>query len=511
VLHRLLKDLPADANVLYVWQKQFDLDEGEMFIVDLWPVYTPQLLIWDADASNQVSTKLNLSKSVDRHADFAPVVGGSSMISMSDAEWKPLRALFNPGFSAGHMAELVPAVIDSVQVFCELLYDQVDKGYFSFDELTTRLTMDIITKVTLDTNLDNLRNEHYFSKALNTVLAWHSFWDPRILLHPLRPLVQWYEGRILDQFLRAELEERYSELRTADRSSQKKQGRRAKSVIALALEDYSKQQRGNEHDKALPEKLGEDFIRMAASQIRLFIFAGSDTTSSTITYAFHMLHHHPAALLDLRKEHDDVFGCKDAVEQLKDNSALLNRCAYTLAVVKETLRLYPPAGTVRAGRAGATVSDRNGNTCLVENIGALIAHRYVHRHPRLWVCPDEFLPERWLVDPEHRLYPPVNAGAYRPFEQGPRNCIGQTLVLNEIPIVLIMTARTFEIAPAYDEWDAEQRARERWWTKGMRKVGLKNDEIKLVMGERAYQTSRAGSHPADGYPCRVALVDGQRH
>jgi hypothetical protein len=75
-------------------------------------------------------------------------------------------------------------------------------------------------------------------------------------------------------------------------------------------------------------------------------------------------------------------------------------------------------------------------------------------------------------------------------------------------IVLIMTARTFEISPAYDEWDAEQRAKEGWWTKTMRRVGLKSEEIKTVMGERAYQTSRAGAHPADGYPCRVALVNG---
>ena len=45
--------------------------------------------------------------------------------------------------------------------------------------------------------------------------------------------------------------------------------------------------------------------------------------------------------------------------------------------------------------------------------------------------------------------------------------------------------------------------------KVMRGLGIKGDEgkeVKEVKGERAYQTSRSGAHPADGYPCRVDFV-----
>jgi hypothetical protein len=164
VLNKLLKRLPVDANVFYNWQEQFEKDpDSGLFLLDLWPMYAPQLFIWDSEAAAQVSTKLNLPKPADSHKQFGPVVGGVSMISMSDKDWKPLRALFNPGFSGTHMSELVPAVVDSVEVFCELLREHVDKGNFSLDELATRLTMDVITKVTLATDLDNQRREHYFS------------------------------------------------------------------------------------------------------------------------------------------------------------------------------------------------------------------------------------------------------------------------------------------------------------------------------------------------------------
>ncbi|KAH4606103.1 hypothetical protein HBH82_110960 [Parastagonospora nodorum] len=506
VLDGFLKKMPSDVNVLDAWLELFERDpDTNVLLVDLWPMYPPHLMVWDPEAANQITVKYNLGKPAGQHKGFTPVVGGESMITMSHEAWKPLRALFNPGFSGSHMAELIPAVVDSVEVFCELLRKSAGSALVSLDDLASRLTMDIITKVTLDTNLDNQREEHCASKALNTILDWHSFWDPRILLNPLRPFVQWYYGSILDTFLRTELQKRYLEMKDTSTSVKASGTRRGKSVIALALDDYLKQQRIGSSEVALPQQVDESFARLATTQIRLFIFAGNDSTSSTIVYAHHMLHKHPGAMARLRREHDEVFGSTDAAAQLKEKPALINKCRYTLAIIKEVIRLFPPAGAVRGTRHGVSIQDQNDRSYPVSHLESMILHGILHRHPRYWVRPDDFLPERWLVDAGHELYPPQN-GAYRPFEHGSRNCIGQALVMNELRIVLILTARTFDIAPAYEEWEAKQRARESWWTKLMRS---KNPPIKTVRGERAYQTGRAGAHPADRYPCHVKLVDQQ--
>jgi hypothetical protein len=196
------------------------------------------------------------------------------MITMIHKDLKPLRALFNPGISSSHMSELVPAVVDSREVFCELLREHAGSSHFSLDDMATRLTMDIIMKVTLDSNLNNQRREHYASKALNTILAWHSFWDPRILLNPLRLFVQWYHSRVLDKFLRTELQKRYFELRNSTIPSKADTVKMDTSVIALALDEYLKQQRNASSRADLPQHLDESFMRLAATQIRLFIFAG---------------------------------------------------------------------------------------------------------------------------------------------------------------------------------------------------------------------------------------------
>lgn len=311
----------------------------------------------------------------------------------------------------------------------------------------------------------------------------------------------------MKSFIWEELQLRFEEMKKeratigdiADRN------KKVKSVIALALEEYITRKHENEKTAFQSIQLDEDFARIAANQIRLFIFAGNDTTATAIVYAYHLLSQHPSILAKLRSEHDTIFGPDtNAGPLLRQQPALLNQCRYTLAVIKETLRLYPPASSLRGGLPGISLVDRKGTVIPTEHLNATIMHRYVHVNPRIWLRPLEFLPDRWLVDANHELYPP--AGAFRPFEQGSRNCIGQTLVLNEIRVALVMTARRLYLQPAYDEWDTMKKAREGFYSKLMMRLGLKGEECREVLGERAYQTSRSGAHPANGYPCRVSVI-----
>jgi cytochrome P450 len=59
-----------------------------------------------------------------------------------------------------------------------------------------------------------------------------------------------------------------------------------------------------------------------------------------------------------------------------------------------------------------------------------------HQNPNIWVRLNDFLPERWLAKPGDELEAP-QGGAYHPFDIRPRRCLGQTLRLNELRIVLI--------------------------------------------------------------------------
>ncbi|KAI1358335.1 putative cytochrome P450 [Xylaria arbuscula] len=489
VLRKYIDKIPPDVAVAFAMRDlSQEFADTEIFLMDVWPVYPALFTLFGPETITEVCNKHNLPKTTVADSSMRPVAGGPALISMNGDEWKYWRSLFNPGFSTGAMLNNVPHVVDSALVFREKLVENIGKGMFSLDELTTNLTMEVILKVTLNDDSNHQQSPHVVATALGRILHWHSFWDPRVLLQPLRPLVQ----KLEKQFDEIKAESSLDELH--------RKPKEIKSVTSLALEAYLEERQIKE---GAPNKdvLDKRFVTYATSQIRLFLFAGTDTSSSMMVYIYHMLAKHPDWLRQLRNEHDEIFG-RDPAEAaglLKETPSLLNSCKLTLAFTKETLRLYAPAGTMRAGIPGMTVTDLQGIEQPIQYAGVNILHQALHINPRVWTRPTEFLPERFLVAPGHELYP--DPTAFRPFEQGPRNCIGQTLVWNELRIVIILTCRDLEVRDAYDDFDAMKERQMSAW--GRWKTSLFGQQIKTVHGDRAYQTDSGGLHPVDGYPCYV--------
>ena len=260
---------------------------------------------------------------------------------------------------------------------------------------------------------------------------------------------------------------------------------RNKTIIDLAFDIYR-----DETAQGKPfATLDPVFRNFATSQIRTFLFAGHDSTSSAICYTFYLLSTNPSVRRLLVSEHNRILGPdRDrSSSNISANPHLLNQLPYTLAVVKEALRLYPPASSTRNGEPGYSVTDLNGRQLPSDGFLVWSNSYAIHRDPNLWPEPDKFLPERWLVEGDH-LYP--QKGSFRPFEFGPRNCIGQELAMLELRLLLIMTARDFEVESVYNEWDKLNPI----------------SGTKTVNGSRAYQVLSGAAHPSDGLPCRVSLA-----
>lgn len=150
VLDQKLQQLPFDANVYMAMEDMVEEHaDTEVFLMDYWPVFQPMLMISGADLAIQASTKYDLPKPRDQQESFRPIIRGPSLLTMNEQQWKTWRSLFSSGFSASHMLSLVPTIVDSMDVFCELLREHVDKDVFSLDDMATRFAMEVITKTTL--------------------------------------------------------------------------------------------------------------------------------------------------------------------------------------------------------------------------------------------------------------------------------------------------------------------------------------------------------------------------
>ncbi len=186
----------------------------------------------------------------------------------------------------------------------------------------------------------------------------------------------------------------------------------------------------------------EDGTGMNDAQLRdevitMFI-AGHETTALTLTWAFYLLATHPEKAKILHEELDHVL-CGRA-PALADLPAL----KYADAVVKEAMRLYPPAWMVD-GRV-AVQETVLGGFRIPKGAIMGISQWLTHRDPRFYQEPTAFQPERWL-DGSLKDLPKY---AYFPFGGGQRQCIGNSFAAIEAVLVLATLAQKFGVVKAWE-------------------------------------------------------------
>ncbi|KAH0538531.1 hypothetical protein FGG08_004864 [Glutinoglossum americanum] len=454
---------------------------GPFFVFDTWPISRDKVLvIADPDLAVQVAQTRSLDKHPALTDSIRHIVGAQSLILTSGDEWKRMRNIFNPGFSSSHLMNVLAGVIvDEGIIFCGKLSRVTETGELvRLEEIATELTVDVIGRVVLDMEFHAQTAENelvsLFRESVRLTKTFSSL-NPFTNLNPIRPIRAWWCAKKMDRYLEKVLVKRFASLE--DDAPTRKKNR--KHIIDLALEEHIKENNGEPVDIRAAD---DSFKRMAIDNIKTFIFAGHDTTSSTICYIFYLLSQHPDCMAEVRREHDEVFGVEVdmAAERIKQSPHLLNKLPYSTAVIKEVLRLYPAASTIRRGDANTPITV-DGITYPTESFLVWIVNHTISRRADIYPNPDDFQPERFLSDD-------IPKDAWRPFEKGPRNCIGQELAMLEMRIIIVLAARKFDIVGAYDE-------------RG-RLVG-RGKAPDTVYGDRAYQMLIATAKPRDGMPVFV--------
>lgn len=180
----------------------------------------------------------------------------------------------------------------------------------------------------------------------------------------------------------------------------------------------------------------EEGNRLTTEQIRdqlLTLFVAShETSANALTWAFYLLAQHPHVTSRLLSELDT------ALHGEPPTPADLDRLPYLEQVVKEVLRVYPPAPS--ANRTVKETFDWKGYTI---KAGELVSYvPFVsHRMPSQFPDPEVFMPERF--DPSYTPQPPQYA--YIPFAAGPRSCIGAGFAMMEIRLVLAHVLQRFRL------------------------------------------------------------------
>ncbi|GFR14120.1 cytochrome P450 4c3 [Trichonephila clavata] len=186
-----------------------------------------------------------------------------------------------------------------------------------------------------------------------------------------------------------------------------------------------------EHHLQMKDFSEEDVIE----ELITFIVAGYDTTSAAMTWTLYMLGLYPEIQKKVHEELDWIFG-EDVKRPATEDD--LKDMKYLECVIKETLRLYPPAPFfARQMSEDTTIC----NTKIPKGTSCIVFTYALHRDEDVFPNPEKFNPDRFL--PENSLN--RNPYAYIPFSAGPRNCIGQKLNMMEQMIITSTILRNYTI------------------------------------------------------------------
>jgi cytochrome P450 len=180
----------------------------------------------------------------------------------------------------------------------------------------------------------------------------------------------------------------------------------------------------------------EDGSRIPDRQIRdevmTMFLAGHETTANALSWTWYLLAQHPRIQERVEAEARNVLGGR------RPTAAEVPKLVFCEQVVREAMRLYPPAYVVgRRPLEDVTI----GRHFIPAGTNVLMSQWIVHRDERWFADPLQFIPDRW-ADGSLSGLPKY---AYFPFGGGPRVCIGNTFAMFEAPLVLAMMAARFSL------------------------------------------------------------------
>ncbi|KAF7234795.1 Cholesterol 24-hydroxylase [Varanus komodoensis] len=142
-----------------------------------------------------------------------------------------------------------------------------------------------------------------------------------------------------------------------------------------------------------------------------FFFAGHETSANQLSFTLMELGRNPEIVAKLQAEVDDIIGMKKHISY--DD---LKKLKYLSQVLKEVLRLYPPAAATLRFTEKENVIE---GIKIPANTSLIFCTYVTGRMESFFKDPLVFDPDRFRKDQPRPYF------TYFPFSLGPRSCIGQ--------------------------------------------------------------------------------------
>ncbi|XP_076027757.1 thromboxane-A synthase [Genypterus blacodes] len=428
----------------------------------------PVVVVADPDMLRQVMVKDFSSFSNRMNFRFATKPMSDCLLLLRDEQWRRVRSILTPSFSAAKMKEMVPLINTATDALMNNLNVYAESAEaFDIHRCFGCFTMDVIATVAFATQVDSQNNpDDPFVRHAQLFFSF-SFFRPIMLLFiafpfilaPLASLIPNKRRDTMNQFfigiiqkIIKQREEEPPEQRRRDFLQQMLDARSSNDRVSSEHLDAANQADELQHHQAhrsAPEPdcdlhqpqeprsrrpqrktMTEDEI---VGQAFVFLLAGYETSSNTLGFTCYLLALHPECQRKVQEEVDEFFSRHESPDYNN-----VHELKYLDMVISEALRLYPPG--FRFARDIEQECVVNGQV-LPKGATLEIPAGFLHYDPEHWPEPEKFIPERFTPEAKASRHPFV----YLPFGAGPRNCVGMRLAQLEIKMALGRMFRGFSL------------------------------------------------------------------
>uniref|UniRef100_A0A8C4GX79 unspecific monooxygenase n=1 Tax=Dicentrarchus labrax TaxID=13489 RepID=A0A8C4GX79_DICLA len=352
---------------------------------------------------------------------------------VEDEQWKRIRGILSPSFTSGRLKEMYTIIsgcyLDCLTflVFLLLIPKWIGMTCLLFCRVFGPYSMDVVTSSAFSVDIDSINQPSDPFVANIKKMVKFNFLNPLLVFVVLFPFVgpilekmnmSFFPAKVLDFF--------YNFLRTIKSDRNKNQHNNRVDFMQLMVD--AQIAAANEKDANSAKGLTDNEI---LSQAMIFIFAGYETSSSTLGFITYCLATHPETQKILQQEIDETFP-----EKSQPTYDALMQMEYLDMVVNESMRLYPVA--TRLERMTKSSVEINGVT-IPKGTVVMVPVYTLHRDPDLWSEPETFKPERFSKENKDNVDP----YAFLPFGAGPRNCIGMRFAVLMMKLVLVEILQNF--------------------------------------------------------------------
>uniref|UniRef100_A0A8C4U5H6 Cytochrome P450 3A n=1 Tax=Falco tinnunculus TaxID=100819 RepID=A0A8C4U5H6_FALTI len=361
----------------------------------------------------------------------------SALFNAEDETWKRIRTVLSPTFTSGKLKEMFPIINHYGEKLVKNIEKKVANDEFvAMKDIFGAYSMDVVASTSFSVNIDSMSNPNDpFVTNIKKFLKF-SFLDPMFVFLVLFPFVIPVLERMNVSLLPSEITNFFSSVFLKMKKEREKGGSTDRvDFLQLMVDSQSSHDSSKSAETNLYKSLSDEEI---LAQALIFVFAGYETSSSTLSYISYNLATHPDVQQRLQEEIDANLPNKAAPMY---NTIM--QMEYLDMVVNESLRLFPPVGRIE--RVCKKTVELNSVT-IPKGMVVLIPTYVLHRDPGYWPEPEEFRPERFSKESKVSIDPYT----FLPFGAGPRNCIGMRFALLMVKVAVVVLLQNFSFRTCKD-------------------------------------------------------------